>query len=159
MVDQNGAHKGVMPTYEAIKLAEAANLDLVEVSPNAEPPVARILDYGKFSYEQTKKEREARKHQKKVEIKTIRLTPRTDSFHREIGVRTARKWLAEGKKVKFMVRFKAREISYPEIGQKALQEIAEELSDVALVEQQPTLEGWRMTLTLAPEGAPAAVAD
>lgn len=159
VVDQNGVHQGIMPTYEAIKLAEAANLDLVEVSPNADPPVARILDYGKFSYEQTKKEREARKHQKKVEVKTIRLTPRTDSFHREIGVRTARKWLSEGKKVKFMVRFKAREISYPEIGQKALQEIAEELSDVAVVEQQPTLEGWRMTLTLAPEGAPAAVAN
>jgi translation initiation factor IF-3 len=144
-----------MPTYEALRMAEEANLDLVEVSPNAEPPVARILDYGKFSYEQTKKEREARKHQKKIEIKTIRLTPRTDSFHREIGVRTARKWLSEGKKVKFMVRFKAREISYPEIGQKALQEIAEELSDVAIVEQQPTLEGWRMTLTLSPEGVPA----
>jgi translation initiation factor IF-3 len=155
VVDQNGVHKGIMPTYEALRLAEEANLDLVEVSPNAEPPVARILDYGKFSYEQTKKEREARKHQKKIEIKTIRLTPRTDSFHREIGVRTARKWLGEGKKVKFMVRFKAREISYPEIGQRALQEIAEELSDVAIVEQQPTLEGWRMTLTLSPEGAVA----
>jgi translation initiation factor IF-3 len=144
-----------MPTYEALRMAEEANLDLVEVSPNAEPPVARILDYGKFSYEQTKKEREARKHQKKIEIKTIRLSPRTDAFHREIGVRTARKWLAEGKKVKFMVRFKAREISYPEIGQRALQEIAEELSDVAVVEQQPTLEGWRMTLTLSPEGVAA----
>jgi translation initiation factor IF-3 len=151
VVDQNGVHKGIMPTYEALRMAEDANLDLVEVSPNAEPPVARILDYGKFSYEQTKKEREARKHQKKVG-----LTPRTDSFHREIGVRTARKWLGEGKKVKFMVRFKAREISYPEIGQRALQEIAEELSDVAIVEQQPTLEGWRMTLTLSPELAAVA---
>jgi hypothetical protein len=93
------------------------------------------------------------RHQKKIEIKTIRLTPRTGDYHKDIGVRNARKWLEEGKKVKFMVRFKSREISYPEIGQRALQEIAEDLSDIAVVEQQPTLEGWRMTLTLAPESA------
>ena len=133
-------------------MAEEANLDLVEVAPSANPPVCRIMDYGKFSYEFTKKEREARKRQKKIEIKTIRLTPRTDDFHRDIGVRNARRWLNEGKKVKFMVRFRAREITYPELGQKALQNIAEELSDIAIVEQKPKLEGWRMTLMLAPEG-------
>lgn len=110
------------------------------------------MDYGKFSYEFAKKEKEARKRQKKVEIKTVRLTPRTDDFHRDIGVRNARRWLNEGKKVKFMVRFRAREITYPELGQQALQEIAEELSDIAIVEQKPKLEGWRMTLMLAPEG-------
>ncbi len=143
----------MVPFFDALRIAEDAELDLVEVAPNADPPVCRILDYGKFVYEQTKKEREARKHQKKIEIKTIRLTPRTGEYHIDIGVRTARKWLAEGKKVKFMVKFKSREISYPEIGQKALQDIAEELKDVAIVEQQPTLEGWRMTLTLAPESA------
>jgi translation initiation factor IF-3 len=141
----------VLPFFDALKLAEEAELDLVEVAPNANPPVCRILDFGKYAYEQTKKDREARKKQKTVEIKTIRLTPRTDDYHIEIGVRNARKWLAEGKKVKFMVRFKSREISYPEIGQKALQDIAEQLSDVAIVEQQPTLEGWRMTLTMSPE--------
>ena len=143
-------NQGVVPLREALDLAEEADLDLVEVAPNAKPPVCRIMDYGKFSYEQTKKEREARKRQKKVEIKTIRLTPRTDEFHRDIGVRNARRWLSEGKKVKFMVRFRAREISYPELGQKALQDIAEELSDIAVVEQKPKLEGWRMTLMLAP---------
>lgn len=132
-------------------MAREAELDLVEVAPNARPPVCRILDYGKFSYEQTKKEREAKKRQKKVEIKTIRLTPRTDDFHRDIGVRNARRWLGEGKKVKFMVRFKAREISYPELGQRALQDIAEDLKDIAIVEQKPKLEGWRMTLMLAPD--------
>lgn len=141
----------MLPFFDALKLAEEAELDLVEVAPNANPPVCRILDFGKYAYEQTKKDREARKKQKTVEIKTIRLTPRTDDYHIEIGVRNARKWLAEGKKVKFMVRFKSREISYPEIGQKALQDIAEQLSDVAIVEQQPTLEGWRMTLTMSPE--------
>ena len=153
LIDQNGENVGVIGIGEARDRAREANLDLVEVAPNANPPVCRIMDYGKFAYEQTKKEREARKRQKKVEIKTVRLTPRTDDFHRDIGVRNARRWLNEGKKVKFMVRFKAREITYPEIGQKALQDIAEELSDIAVVEQKPTLEGWRMTLMLAPETA------
>jgi translation initiation factor IF-3 len=140
-----------MPFFDALRIAEDAELDLVEVAPNANPPVCRILDFGKFAYEQTKKEREARKHQKKIEIKTIRLTPRTDDYHIDISVRNARKWLEEGKKVKFMVRFKAREISYPELGQKALQEIADALTDIAVVEQQPVLEGWRMTLVMSPE--------
>jgi len=152
LIDQNGTNHGVVSIDEARNLAEEANLDLVEVAPGAKPPVCRIMDYGKFSYEFTKKEREARKRQKKIEIKTIRLTPRTDDFHRDIGVRNARRWLNEGKKVKFMVRFRAREITYPELGQKALQDIAEELSDIAVVEQKPKLEGWRMTLMLAPEG-------
>jgi translation initiation factor IF-3 len=142
----------VVKIEEARDKAREANLDLVEVAPNAKPPVCRIMDYGKFSYEFAKKEKEARKRQKKIEIKTIRLTPRTDDFHRDIGVRNARRWLNEGKKVKFMVRFRAREITYPELGQKALQDIAEELSDIAVVEQKPKLEGWRMTLMLAPEG-------
>lgn len=153
LIDHNGVNRGVLPFFDALRIAEEAELDLVEVAPTANPPVCRVLDYGKFAYEQTKKEREARKHQKKIETKTIRLSPRTGDYHKDIGVRNARKWLEEGKKVKFMVRFKSREISYPEIGQKALQEIAEELSDIAIVEQQPTLEGWRMTLTLAPESA------
>lgn len=141
-----------MPFFDALRIAEDAELDLVEVAPNANPPVCRVLDFGKFAYEQTKKEREARKHQKKVEIKTIRLSPRTDDYHIDISVRNARKWLEEGKKVKFMVRFKAREISYPELGQKALQEIADQLGDIAVIEQQPILEGWRMTLVMSPEG-------
>jgi translation initiation factor IF-3 len=142
-----------VPIEEARDLAREAELDLVEVAPNANPPVCRIMDYGKFTYEQTRKEREARKRQKKVEIKTIRLTPRTDDFHLGIGVKKGRKWLEEGKKVKFMVRFRAREITYPEIGQDMLQGIAEDLSDVAVVEQQPNLEGWRMTMMLSPEGS------
>jgi translation initiation factor IF-3 len=111
------------------------------------------MDYGKFSYEKTKREREARKHQKQIEIKTIRLTPRTSAFHRDIHVRKARQWLGEGKKVKFQVRFKAREITYPEIGQETLLDIAEELGDVSDVEQTPKLEGWSMTLMLAPTGS------
>ena len=152
LIDATGTNRGVVPIEEARDLANEAELDLVEVAPNAKPPVCRIMDYGKFSYEQTRKEREARKRQKKVEIKTIRLTPRTDDFHRGLGVKKGRKWLEEGKKVKFMVRFRAREITYPEIGRDMLQGIAEELSDIAVVEQRPNLEGWRMTIMLAPEG-------
>jgi len=131
-------------------MALAADLDLVEVAPHANPPVCRIMDYGKFSYEKTKREREARKHQKQIEIKTVKLTPRTSDFHKDIQVRKARQWLGEGKKVKFQVRFKAREITYPEIGQEALEEIANELQDVAEIEQEPKLEGWSMTLLLTP---------
>lgn len=140
-------------------MAEAAELDLVEVAPNAKPPVCRIMDYGKFAYEKTKKEREARKLQKQIETKTIRLTPRTSGFHKDVYVRKATRWLAEGKKVKFQVRFKAREITYPELGQQTLEEIAEELAGIAEVEQAPKLEGWSMTLLLNPTGKVPVVAD
>ncbi len=133
-------------------MAEEARLDLVEVSPNGKPPVCRIMDYGKFSYEKTKQEREARKRQKKIEIKTLKLTPRTGDFHRDLLVKKAGKWLVEGKKVKFQVRFKAREITYPELGKAALDSIAEELSDVSDIEQKPKLDGWSMTLMLVPLG-------
>ena len=152
LIDHNGENHGVISTAKAMEIAEDAGLDLVEVSPNGKPPVCRIMDYGKFSYEKTKKEREARKHQKQVEIKTLKLTPRTGDFHRDIQVKKARKWLVEGKKVKFQVRFKAREITYPELGQIALESIAEELSDVSEIEQKPKLEGWSMTLMLVPVG-------
>ncbi len=150
LIDHNGTNHGVVTIKQARDLAREANLDLVEVAPNADPPVCKIMDFGKFSYEKTKKEKEARKHQKLIEIKTIRLTPRTSDFHREIHVRKARLWLGEGKKVKFQVRFKAREITYPEIGQETLQLIAEDLEDVAEIEQAPKLEGFSMTLMLTP---------
>jgi translation initiation factor IF-3 len=108
------------------------------------------MDYGKFAYEQNKKLRDAQKKQTKIEIKTLKLTPRTDPYHISIQVKKAREWLGEGKKVRFQVKFKARERDYPEIGQKALEEIAEELQDVSEVEQQPTMEGWNMSLMLVP---------
>ena len=150
LVDQNGENHGVVPTRQALEMAQEAELDLVEVAPNAKPPVCRIMDFGKFAYEKTKREREARKQQKQIEIKTVRLTPRTADFHKDVQVRKARQWLGEGKKVKFQVRFKAREITYPEIGQRTLEEIAEELGDIAEVEQRPKLEGWSMTLLMNP---------
>ncbi len=150
LIDHNGTNHGVVPTDEARRMAQDAELDLVEVAPNARPPVCRIMDYGKFAYEQTKKVREAQKRQTKVEIKTLKLTPRTGEFHRNIQVKKAREWLTEGKKVRFQVRFKARERDYPEIGKKALDEIAEELKDVSEIEQKPKMEGWNMSLMLVP---------
>ena len=150
LIDQNGENHGIVPTDEARRMAQDAELDLVEVAPNARPPVCRIMDYGKFAYEQNKKIREAEKNRTRVEVKTLKLTPRTDAFHRGIQVKKAREWLEEGKKVRFQVKFKARERDYPEIGQKALEEIAEELQDVAEVEQKPKMEGWNMSLMLVP---------
>jgi translation initiation factor IF-3 len=150
LIDEKGNNHDSVPIRQALEMAREAGLDLVEVAPNAKPPVCRIMDYGKFAYDKTKKEREARKLQKKVEIKTLKLTPRTAEFHRNIQVKKARGWLGEGKKVKFQIRFRAREITYPEIGRRILDEIAEELSDVSEIEQRPKLEGWSMTLMLTP---------
>jgi translation initiation factor IF-3 len=139
---------------EAQRMAREAELDLVEVAPNADPPVCRIMDFGKFVYERAKKEREARKAQTKIEVKEIRLRPKTNEHHRDFKVRDARKWLQEGNKVKVRIRFRGREISYPEIALNDLKEVAEALADVGIVEQAPALEGRTMLMVLAPGKAP-----
>ncbi len=123
---------------------------MVEVAPNASPPVCRVMDYGKFLYERTKKDREARKAQTKIEIKTIRLRPKTNDHHRGFKIRDARRWLEDGMKVKVDIRFRGREISYPEIAMQDMREIAAELQDVSTVEQPPSLEGKVMVMVLAP---------
>ena len=124
--------------------------DLVEVSPAADPPVARVMDFGKFLYQEAKREREARKAQKQVEVKEIRLRPKTTDHHRSFKVRDARRWLGEGMKVKVRIRFRGREVTYPEIAIEQLTRIAEELSDVAMIEQRPNREGRTMLMVLAP---------
>ena len=118
--------------------------------PNSEPPVCRVLDFGKFLYERTKKEREAKKAQTKIEVKEIRLRPKTNEHHRGFKTRDARRWLLEGNKVKVTIRFRGREITYPEIALEDLKEIAEELVDVAVIEQSPNIEGRTMGMVLAP---------
>lgn len=123
---------------------------MVEVAPNADPPVCRVLDYGKFLYEKAKKDKEARRAQTKVEIKEIRLRPKTSEHHRSFKVRNARRWLTEGKKVRVRIRFRGREITYPEIALEDLRSIAEELSDLGVIEQAPSMEGRTMLMTLAP---------
>lgn len=150
LIGPDGENVGVVPTKKALEMAHEAELDLVEVAPAANPPVCRIMDYGKFLYERTKKEREARKAQTKIEIKEIRLRPKTNEHHRGFKTRDARRWLESGMKVKVTIRFRGREITYPEIALEDLREIAEELQDVAVVEQKPNLEGRNMSMMLAP---------
>jgi translation initiation factor IF-3 len=138
---------------EAKRMARDAGLDLVEVAPQAEPPVCRIMDFGKFIYERTKKEREARKAQTKIEVKENRLRPKTNVHHRSFKVRDARRWLEDGMKVKVRIRFRGREIDYLDLALVDLREVAEELADVATVEQAPALEGKSMLMLLAPSRA------
>lgn len=131
-------------------MAEERNLDLVEVAPGANPPVCKIMDFGKFQYEKQRRERKARKQQKNVEIKEFQLGPKTDDHHLSIKVKNARRWIEEGKKVRVRMKFKGREITHPEIGRERLDNIAEELADVATIEQRPNLEGRNMIMILAP---------
>jgi translation initiation factor IF-3 len=150
LIDEEGENLGVVSLREGLNRAEAAGLDLVEVAPNADPPVARVMNFGKFLYEKEKKEREARKSQTKVEIKEIRLRPKTTDHHKGFKVRDARRWLEDGMKVRVTIRFRGREITYPELALEDLREIAEDLSDVSEVEQAPKLEGRSMFMMLAP---------
>lgn len=150
LIDEEGTNVGIKPTREALEYAHSKDLDLVEVAPNAKPPVARVMDFGKFMYEQTKKEREAKKAQKQVEIKELRLRPKTDDYHMGFKVKQARGFLEKGSKVRFRILFRGREASHPELGRELLAEVANELKDVAEVEQTPVFEGRSMTLILMP---------
>ena len=141
---------GVVSLREALNIAADRNMDLVEVSPQADPPVCRVMDFSKFLYDRSKKEREARKSQKTIEVKEIRLRPKTNDHHLSFKVRDARKWLGEGMKVKVRIRFRGREIDYPQIAREQLTEIIQELQDVAIVEQNPTMDGRTMLMVLAP---------
>ena len=142
---------GVYPIQEALRIAQEQDVDLVEVAREAKPPVCRLLNYGKFLYERAKKAREAKRAQKQIEVKEIRLRPKTTDHHRSFKVRDAHRWLTSGKKVKVRIRFRGREITYPEIAMETLREVAEELSDVADVEQAPNMDGRTMLMVLAPK--------
>lgn len=150
LIGPEGENIGVVSTQEALQIARDAELDLVEVAPNSDPPVCRVLDYGKFLYEKAKKDREARKSQSKVEIKEIRLRPKTSDHHRGFKVRDARNWLNDGKKVRVRIRFRGREITYPELALEDLKQIADDLADIATIEQAPNMEGRTMFMMLAP---------
>ncbi len=150
LIGPNNENVGVVSIQKALEIARDADLDLVEVAPNSDPPVCRVMDFGKFLFERTKKEREARKSQTKIEVKEIRLRPKTNEHHRGFKTRDARRWLEEGNKVRVTVRFRGREITYPEIALEDLKEIAEELSDISTIEQAPNIEGRTMGMVLAP---------
>jgi translation initiation factor IF-3 len=151
VIASDGNNLGILSLRDALQAAREANLDLVEVAPNADPPVTRILDFGKFKYEQSKKEREARRSQKQIEVKEIRFRPKTTDHHVQFKVRDARGWLEDGMKVRVRIRFRGREITYPEVALEQLKDIAEELSDVSVVEQAPQLDGRTMLMVLAPQ--------
>ncbi len=145
-----GEQLGIMPVTQARELAKKANLDLVEVAPTSVPPVCRLLDYGKFKYEQQKKEQQARRSQRVLIQREIRLRPKIGVHDFNAKARTAKKLLEDGAKVKVTLMFRGREITHPELGWKVLQRMAETLSDVATLERQPVMEGRRMDIIMAP---------
>ena len=150
LIGPDGGNVGVVPIRQALQIARDAEMDLVEVSPNATPPVCRVMDFGKFVYERAKKDREAKKSQTKIEVKEIRLRPKTNEAHRGFKVDDARRWLLQGHKVRVTIKFRGREMDYPEIALEDLKEIAAALSEVSTVEQPPQMEGRTMLVLLAP---------
>jgi translation initiation factor IF-3 len=149
-VGGKGEQLGIMPLSQALETARKHNLDLVEVSATATPPVCRLLDYGKYKYEQAKKEREVRKSQKVSLLREIRLRPKIGNHDFEAKARSVRKLLNEGDKVKVTVLFRGREITHPEIGLKLLQRMSESLEGVASLDEQPSMDGRRMSIILSP---------
>jgi len=153
VVDADGSNLGVLPTQEALKRAREANLDLVEINPKGNPPVCKILDFGKFKYDESKRKRETKRKQTIVEIKEIKLRPKTDDHDLDFKMRSARKFLESGNKVKIVCRFRGREITHPEVARGQLEEIMKGTEDLANVELRPTMEGRAMALLLAPKQA------
>ena len=141
---------GVLSTEEAQAMADDVGLDLVEVSPNADPPVCKILDYGKFKYEEQKKAAEARKKQKTIDVKEIKMRPGIDVHDYEVKLRSARRFLDDGDKVKVTIRFRGREMAHQDLGMKVLDRVREDLEELAKVEQSPIKEGRLMTMVIAP---------
>ncbi len=150
LIDQHGEKQGIMPTVSALEAAEEAGLDLVEVSPNSEPPVCKILDYGKYKFQEQKKKAEARKRQKIVEIKEIKLRPNIDTHDYEVKARAMHRFFEEGDKVKVTLRFRGRELAHPELGMKLLHQVRADFEPVAKVEYEPRMEGKQMIMILAP---------
>lgn len=149
VVDPQGNH-GIYPVADALTMAEQQNLDLVEIAPDAEPPVCKIMDYGKYLYEQKKKEKEAKKRQHQTQLKEVRFRPRTDTHDFDFKTKHAREFLEDGNKVRAYVQFRGRDIIYKEQGMTMLARFIEALQDVAKVDQAPRMEGRRMTTILAP---------
>jgi len=148
VVGEEGEALGVMPTVEAMRLAEEAGVDLVKIAPTAKPPVCKLTDYGKYKYEQTRRDKEAKKKQKVVEIKEIRLSPNIDTNDLNTKNSAARKFLEKGNKVKITLRFRGREMAHMHKSRHILDEFAEGLSDIAVIEKAPKVEGRSMTMFL-----------
>lgn len=152
MIDPNGQQVGVIPTVEALKKATKAGLDLVEISPKAKPPVCKIMDFGKFKFEQAKRDQQAKKKQKKVQLKEVKFRPNTEEADFQVKLRNLRKFIGQGNKVKVTIQFKGRELAHRDIGSDMLDRLEEELRDEVVVEQRPAkMEGRFMIMLLAPK--------
>lgn len=151
MIDADGENVGVVSIEKALDAAAAAGLDLVEISPGAKPPVCKVLDYGKYKYQAQKKAAEARKNQKTVDVKEVKMRPNIDTHDYEVKMRNVHKFLDNGDKVKLTIRFRGRELSHQELGMALLQKVAEEVGEDAKVEARPKLEGRQMIMVLAPK--------
>ncbi len=151
LIDEEGRQVGVVRTAEAIAMARQANVDLVEVAANASPPVARLMDFGRYKYEQSKKEREAKKHQQNVQLREVRMKPKIDDHDVDFKTRTAAKLLKQGDKVKITVMFRGREITHPQIGKALLDRFVTSLDEIASIEKDAMLEGRHMTIIMAPD--------
>jgi translation initiation factor IF-3 len=150
LIDQDGQNRGAMPFFDALKIAEEAGLDLVEISPNSNPPVCKILDYGKFRFNEQKKASEARKKQKTVEVKEIKLRPGIDDHDYMVKMKAMRGFFEEGNKVKITLRFRGREMAHTDIGMKVLDRVRTDVAELAKVEMEPNFEGRQVTMVLAP---------
>lgn len=148
-MSKDGEQLGIVPLKEALRLADEADVDLVEIAPNAKPPVCKIMDFGKYRYEQSKKRDEARKKQKQVQIKEIKFRPGTDEGDYQIKMRNIRRFLADGDKVKVTLRFRGREMAHQHLGAQLLQRVEEDLIEEAQVEQRPKMEGRQMVMMIA----------
>jgi len=150
VIDSDGRQLGILPRREALRLAEERSLDLVEVAPQAEPPVAKLMDFGKYQYERAKREREARKARKEIEVKEVQLRPKTSEHDIAFKLRQARSFLEAGAKVKVRMRFRGREIYNLDIAKKQFDHFADRLADIGTIEQMPTFEGHTMLMIVAP---------
>ena len=150
LIDDTGQNRGVMPFFDALRIAEDAGLDLVEISPNATPPVCKILDYGKFRFLEQKKAAEARKKQKAVEVKEIKLRPGIDDHDYDVKMKAMKGFFEDGNKVKITLRFRGREMAHQDLGLKVLERVKADVGDLAKVEQEPNFEGRQVVMVLAP---------
>jgi len=150
LIDEEGEMQGVMTTRDAMQLAFSVGLDLLEISPNAEPPVVKILDYGKFKYEQQKKKNEARKKQKVIEIKEVKVRPNIDENDYQVKMRAMKSFIEDGDKVKVTLRFRGREMAHQDLGVKVLERIRGDMDERAKVEQMPRMENRQMIMVLSP---------
>ncbi len=159
VIDKDGEQLGILSVPEAIAKAELAGLDLVEIAPNAEPPVCKIIDYGKYRYQMTKKEKESKKSQHQVKVKEIKIKPTTDDHDVQVKARHAREFIQKGDKVRITCVFRGRELAHPEIGRKAVEKFCEDLSDIATPESEAKLMGRNLSTVLAPGGKKKATQD